>query len=181
MHPISILEFSIIKPWKNRKHSPSASSELWFHIKFQCKKRVLITSKCTQNAPFWCNFSKKIPGEAPRTPTCGRGWPPSPFRRFAPQWSLRLHWSLVPPGSGGSGSAPAIRTYPLGFGIFNACDQNTVMTLVESSSDAIMDSIPLALENFATITNFICMKVVQIFSKWSNVNVYNNLSEKKIN
>ena len=45
-------------------------------------------------------FLKKFPGEAPRTPTCGRGWPPpppSPFRRFAPQWSLRLHWSLVLP------------------------------------------------------------------------------------
>ena len=53
-------------------------------------------SECT----ILMQFLKKIPGEAPRTPTCGRGWPPpppSPFRRFAPQWSLRLHWSLVPP------------------------------------------------------------------------------------
>ena len=36
-------------------------------------------------------FPKNFPGETPRTPTCGRGWPPpSPFRRFRPQWSLRL-------------------------------------------------------------------------------------------
>ena len=45
-------------------------------------------------------ISQKNSGGGPRTPTCGRGWPPpppSPFRRFTPQWSLRLHWSLVPP------------------------------------------------------------------------------------
>ena len=56
-------------------------------------------------------FLKKFPGEAP-DPHLREGVtppPPSPFRRFAPQWSLRLHWSLVPPGSGGSGSAPVSR------------------------------------------------------------------------
>ena len=39
-----------------------------------------------QNAPFWGNF-----------PKISRGWPPpppSPFRRFAPQWSLRLKTCL---------------------------------------------------------------------------------------
>ena len=62
------------------------------------KKRVLITSKCTQNAPFWCNFSKNFP-----SPTL----PLSALRA-----SVKPLASVVtcapPPGSGGSGSAPAL-------------------------------------------------------------------------
>ena len=53
-------------------------------------------SECT----ILMQISQNFQGETPRTPTCGRGLPPpppSPFRRFAPQRSLRLHWSLVPP------------------------------------------------------------------------------------
>ena len=61
-----------------------------------CIDYLKMHAECT----ILMQFLQKFPGEAPRTPTCGRGWPPpppSPFRRFAPQWSLRLHWSLVPP------------------------------------------------------------------------------------
>ena len=57
-----------------------------------CIDYLKMHSECT----ILMQFLKKFPGEAPRTPTCGRGWPPtppSPFRRFAPQWSLRA--SLV--------------------------------------------------------------------------------------
>ena len=90
------------KFWRTNMNSlyVKFSETHFFHINFLCKKRVLIISECTQNAPFWCNFSKKFRGRPPGPPTCGRGWPPprpSPFRRFAPQWSLQLHWSLVPP------------------------------------------------------------------------------------
>ena len=43
---------------------------------------------------FDANFSKNFPG-----PHLGEGVTPTPtpFRRYTPQWSLRLHWSLVPP------------------------------------------------------------------------------------
>ena len=71
-----------------------------FSYKFSVQKTCIDYLKMHSECTILMQFLKKIPGEAPRTPTCGRGWPPpppSPFRRFAPQWSLRLHWSLVPP------------------------------------------------------------------------------------
>ena len=62
------------------------------------RNRQKMDSECT----ICIHFSKNFPGEAPRTPTCGRGYPPptpSPCgasRRFgyAPrQWTLWIrHW-----------------------------------------------------------------------------------------
>ena len=66
---------------------------------FQVKNVDWLPQNALRMHHFDANFSK-LSGEDPRTPTCGRGSPPpppSPFRRYAPQWSLRLHWSLVPP------------------------------------------------------------------------------------
>ena len=41
---------------------------------------------------------QKYPGEDPRTPTCGGGGvTTSPFRRFTPQWILRLQLNLGAP------------------------------------------------------------------------------------
>ena len=59
-----------------------------FSYKFSVLKLALTAPK-HQNAPILMQFSKNSPGETPRTPTCGKGWPPpppSPFRRFVPQW-----------------------------------------------------------------------------------------------
>ena len=65
----------------------------FFSYKFSVLKFELTAPKCTRMHHFDAIF-QKFRGEAPRTPTCGRWWtppPPSPFRRFAPLWSLRLH------------------------------------------------------------------------------------------
>ena len=73
---------------------------IFFSYKFSVQKTCIDYLKMYSECTILMQFLKKFPGEAPRTPTCGRGDPPpppSPFRRFAPQWSLRLHWSLVPP------------------------------------------------------------------------------------
>ena len=69
-------------------------TQFFFHI----NRRFWNLHLLLQNAPectILRQLSKNSPGETPRTPTCGKGWrhpipPPSPFRRFAPQWSLRL-------------------------------------------------------------------------------------------
>ena len=64
----------------------------FFSYKTLVLKCALTTQKCARTHHYEAMF-QKFPGGDPRTPTCGRGWPPpppSPFRRFAPQWSLRL-------------------------------------------------------------------------------------------
>ena len=92
---------------------------LFFSYKVSVLKTCIDYLKMHSECTILMQISHNFPGEAPRTPTWGRGWPsppPSSFRRHAPQWSLWLHWSLVPPpppppppGSGGSGSAPVLR------------------------------------------------------------------------
>ena len=76
-------DVNISKFWrKNMKSICKFSETHFFHINFQCKKRVLITSKWTQNAPFWCNFWKNFRGRPPGPPPAGGGDPlphPSPF------------------------------------------------------------------------------------------------------
>ena len=92
-----------------KNHPASRISERSFEDKNYTqilgKNQHAIGKKLSQNAPFASIFLKKFPGEAPRTPTCGRGIPlpsPSPCgasRRFgyAPrQWTLWIrHWRLV--------------------------------------------------------------------------------------
>ena len=53
------------------------------------------------------HFSKNFPGEAPRTPTCGRGFPPP---TPSPCGALRRFGYAPPPGSGPSGSATVLCT-----------------------------------------------------------------------
>ena len=79
-----------------------------FSYKFSVQKTCIDYLKMHSECTILMQFLKKFPGEAPRTPTCGRGDPlphPPPFGASRLSEAFGFIGHLCPPGSGGSGSA----------------------------------------------------------------------------